>query len=81
MNIADVRLSSIFISTMQSSCCVHLEDQEYHVKSLISTKVLSFTNYQNHRLNFNQYTSQCDEYSFIYRTMVQFTNRSLSEER
>jgi hypothetical protein len=50
MNIADVRLSSIFISTMQSSCCVHLEDQEYHVKSLINTKVLSFTNYQNHLL-------------------------------
>jgi len=49
------------------------------VKSLISTKVLSFTNYQNHhRLNFNQYTSHCDEYSFIYGTKIQFTNRSLS---
>lgn len=63
---------------MQSSCCVHLEDQEYHVKSLISTKVLSFTNYQNDHLMLlldNQYTTHCNQFDMRKKNTVRFYNR------
>lgn len=69
---------------MQSSCCVHLEDQEYHVKSLISTKVLSFTNYQNDHLMLlldNQYTTHCNQFDMRKKILFVFTTGRMFIEK